>query len=85
MALRKGIGARRRPGRSVAAGRTVCFYAGSGALEIIDADSGSARVAYTPVPGSGDPSRGHRWPADDGRTRCTSRATTRKAAPPSGR
>jgi Tol biopolymer transport system component len=40
----------------------------SGALEIIDADSGSGRVAYAPAPGSGDPLVEGLVVAEDGRT-----------------
>jgi Tol biopolymer transport system component len=64
VALRKGV----RPiGSWLPDGHSLA-YARAGALEIIAADSGSARVAYAPAPGSPDPAVESVAVSEDGRT-----------------
>jgi len=64
VALRKGTG---NLGSWLPDGHSLA-YPRSGALEIIAADSGSARVAYAPSPGSGDPQVESVVASEDGRT-----------------
>jgi dipeptidyl aminopeptidase/acylaminoacyl peptidase len=64
VALRKGTG---NLGSWLPDGYSLA-YPRSGALEIIAADSGSARVAYAPSPGSGDPQIESVVASEDGRT-----------------
>jgi eukaryotic-like serine/threonine-protein kinase len=64
VSLRKGVSPR---GSWLPDGHFLA-YAHTGALEIIAADSGSARVAYAPSPGSGDPQVESPAASEDGRT-----------------
>jgi Tol biopolymer transport system component len=64
VSLRKGVGPR---GSWLADGRFLA-YPNRGAVEIIAADTGAARVAYAPSPGSGDPRAESVVAAEDDRT-----------------